>query len=164
MSAFHELATTRKGTAGEQIARRILERLGWIIYTPETKGPHPIDFLAWKGGKLRAFDVKTYPRRRWRDDTGIDAADLGKYRRFSATTATPVTILFVDAVEGMIYGASLATLAKNATIQDGKAYFPLSTMQVCHTLTPAELVAIGKPGERYADAPRYFTDATGHFG
>ena len=163
MSAFHELPTTRKGTAGEEIARRVLERMGWIIYTPETKGPHPIDFLAWKGGKLRAFDVKTYPRRARYNDTGIDAADLAKYQQFSATTATPVTILFVDVVESVVYGAGLDALAKNATIEGGKAYFPLSTMQVCHSLTPEEMAAIGKPGERYADAPRYFTDATGHF-
>jgi len=160
MNNFLQLPTTRKGYAGEAIAKNVIRRAGWTIYESTADVPHLVDFLCHKAGRLIAVDVKTYPRRASYPDTGIDARDFDKYREFAAAHNIPVHLVWVDEIEQAVYGNRLAHLARHATQDGGKVYFPLEAMKLHRHLFPDELDRLRDAGavdeERYRTCERHF--------
>lgn len=160
MSSFLQLPTTRKGYAGEDIARKVIRRAGWTVYESTADVPHLIDFVCEKAGRLIAVDVKTYPRRASYCDTGIDLADFEAYQAFEDGAGIPVHLVWVDEIEEAVYGHRLAHLSSYASHHAGKVYFPLSAMRLHRHLFLEELAQLRQAGavdeERYRTCERYF--------
>ena len=135
-----DLALT-KGEYAEGIVRLIFERRGYIIYQPTTKGAHSFDMLAIKNkSKCIALDVKAKGRRNDYPDTGINVAHYQTYLSFAKKHNLEFWLVFVDEMQGVIYGNELDSLNYPTTeqgkwssidyplIQNGIRYFPLSNM------------------------------------
>lgn len=154
MQTFHKLKTTKKGAIGERIIEQFLQKWRWR-YKAAPKQSHLVDFRAVTDkGEAVAVEVKTYPRRATRNDTGIDAADHKKYMAMECR----VLLLFVDQFEQMIYGQWLDQL--HVTAQDGnKVYFHLSYMKLVRALQAHEQAALSKYAldSRYKRTERYFS-------
>lgn len=142
---FADLATKKKGDAGEAIALQYFARRGYVAYPVGTDGPHPVDFMVYNpvSGKLIAVEVKTYPRLFSSKETGIDEADYKFYIDFEKQNGIEVWLLFVDAFEERMYGAFLSHLRPGARSAHGKKYFPLARFKRLPRLTPAELATLG---------------------
>ncbi len=156
---FSNLATTRKGTAGERFVADYLRGRGAIPYVPDLDGPHPFDFIVMHPDSKEPFivEVKTYPRLFSRPETGIDLADFHGYPVTAQRLGWPIYLLFVDVFERAVYGAYIHTLKPTAT-GHGKAYFSLNQFKLCTRLTgkqAALLPPIEQP-ERYKRTLRHF--------
>ena len=139
---FEELTTTRKGAIGERIVKRFLVSRGLTIYQVD-KQPHPIDFMVMNEKSEPYFvEVKTYPRRINKLDTGIDLADWYKYLQIGLKSV--VWLFFVDEIEGCCYVSSLSDLHSNNIIEGGKIYFPLGSFRVLFWLDRKHLIEIKK--------------------
>jgi hypothetical protein len=137
---FSELPTTKKGDIGEAIIKRILSGWNWQ-YKPAPPCAHVIDFEAVTDkGEALAVEVKTYPRRAYTNDTGIDAADFETYTGLD----TDVLLIFVDQFERCIYGERLSRLSAFAQYDGAKVYFPLHLFRVVRKLKPSELKQLNK--------------------
>lgn len=111
-----------KGAAGEAIVRAMLEAKGWVVYQPQTKGPHQFDMLCIKDKNAAiAFDVKAKARMNWAACTGINQTHFDEYDRFSARHNMPFWVVFVDERLGRIYGNSLTELERPVVV-DGISY------------------------------------------
>ena len=155
---FEELATTRKGDIGERIVKSYLTKREMTIYSTDS-GPHPIDFVAIdQAGKLFFVEVKTYPRRAKKSDTGIDLADWYKYAEIERIGV--VWLFFIDEFEGCCYVCSLSDLKRNNTTQGEKIYFDLSLFKVLFWLDRGDLNEIRKASkvnmEQYKGTKRHF--------
>ena len=118
---WEDRKTVKKGNIGEEITRQYLESKGYIIYKPLTEGPHSFDNLAIKG-KTNIFivEVKTKPRRKYYNDTGIDIRHYKTYREVSKKHNLKVFIFFIDEIQGLVYGNDLNNLIK--PVDDKKQY------------------------------------------
>lgn len=136
MSAFTDLPTTRRGEIGERLVLDRLRKQGYVIY-PAPPAAHLVDAFAWREGLTDAvaIEVKTYPRRRCCEDTGVDAADWSRYTAMS----TRVLLFFVDVVQRSIYYADVVDLEPCAAHEAGKVYFPLFLFQTFDRLTNNEI-------------------------
>lgn len=162
MNNFRQLPTTRKGEAGEQIAKKIFMDRGAFPYAPAIDGPHPIDFAVMsKKGNITLVDVKTYPRRYMAPQTGIDKADWESYQALHESTGLRVYLMFIDAFEQCIYGAGLDVLKPTAKVEGDKVYFDLCYLQPMAKLSAEGLSKIGpiKSPERYKGVTPFFEQA-----
>lgn len=142
---FSELRTTKTGTAGERIAKEILEYKGYKVFAPTSDESFPIDFVVMKqDGHQVDFvglvDAKTYPRCHSYERTGIDKKDFDTY--VGLLKFLPVTLIFIDAFERMAYALPLALEHSNATFGNGKAWFELDAMTPLCRLSATDLKAI----------------------
>jgi hypothetical protein len=123
---FLDRPTTRAGTLGERIARRLLEAKNYMVYTPdELDGAHPIDIVAINKDRLVALlcDVKAKPRRVHWPDTGIDMRHWLKYQCLGITHNVRVFLIFVDWEAGEVYGGFLDELERQREVKTGKGRF-----------------------------------------
>jgi hypothetical protein len=165
------MATTRanfdtakaKGEFGERIVRRWLEGRGFVVYKPETEGAHAFDALAIKDKeRCIALDVKAKARRNLYKDTGISERHYQTYAKFSQRHKMPFWVVFVDEMQGTIYGNSLGAL-NEAKVVDGVTYplnyngtrfWPLQNMVPIHELSYQEQEELARLSQRnYAYAP-----------
>lgn len=159
---FQALETTKKGNVGEYLVKNLIERSGWLIYQPAEDMPHLIDFICMKkdGAQIIAVDVKTYPRRYCCPDTGIDTRDFEKYQGFERESGIPVHLVFVDEIEQAVYGGRLRYLARYASPDGRKVYFPLERMRLHRHLFADELEEIRAVSttdvSRYRNTELYF--------
>lgn len=113
---WHDQVTTRKGDLGEAIAVDFLRNTGTVnaIYRPEDIGTaHNFDLvLDLIGGGQIIADVKTYSSRSIYRDTGINTEHENIYLRKQAEFGKKFFLIFVDNLEGRIYGAYLDDLLK----------------------------------------------------
>lgn len=130
-----ELKTVKKGNLGEKIIKKYLERKGCIVYKPITDKPHYFDYLATKDNKkLYIVEVKTKPRRKYYEDTGINIEHYDIYKNVAKKYNLKLFIFFVDEIEGAIYGNELNALCKEVEDkrypmkQKGIIYFHLDNM------------------------------------
>ena len=148
------------GAIGETIVADYLTSAGHYVYTSYAAGSHPFDYVVTDSTGVPQYvaEVKTYPRRAFFNDTGIDAADWDKYAHIAPRM--PLRLYFVDFFERCCYSIDLSEARKVAKRDAGKVYFPLSVCRFEFWLTPDQLSAIA-PGrlDRYANTKRYF-DAT----
>lgn len=165
------MATTRanfdtakaKGEFGERIVRRWLEQRGFVVYKPETEGAHAFDALAIKNKqRCIALDVKAKARRNLYKDTGISERHYQTYAQFSQRHKMPFWVVFVDEMQGTIYGNTLGALNEPKNV-DGVDYpmrlgetrfWPLENMIQIHELTYEEQEKLARLSQRnYAYAP-----------
>lgn len=141
---FADLKTTKKGRIGERIVRGLLEQWNWS-YKEAPNRSHAIDFMAINcEGDCIGVEVKTYPRRASKLDTGIDGADFTKYRQLRTNRCKDVLLIFIDQFERCIYGQWLSVLEQAAYREGGKVYFKLDRMRRVRWLTAAELSELSK--------------------
>jgi Holliday junction resolvase len=111
----------KKGEIGETIVKQYLEKNGMIVYEPKTDGAHAFDILAIKNKeKVCIVEVKTKPKRKFYNDTGIDITSFKTYEKVSKEHNLKLFIFFVDENEKKIYGNSLNELLKE--VEDKKKY------------------------------------------
>ena len=136
------MASVKKGDMGEAIVRRILSAKGLIIYECRQDRGHVVDFYCqYKGRRLFAVEVKTYPRRAFYDQTGIDEADYQVYLGL-LDQGVDVVIFWVDEFERGIYQNRISILKRFAQVSGGKVYFGLGAMRWVRRLTDQEVGAI----------------------
>ena len=150
---FTDLKTTKKGRIGERIVCELLEKWRWR-YKEAPNRSHLVEFVAETSrGERVAVEVKTYPRRAFKFDTGIDAADFEKY----SNMRMDVILIFIDQFERCIYGQRLSNL-QSGLHHKGKVYFRLDKMRLIRWLTVSELRQLSKHkiSACYEGRERYF--------
>lgn len=112
------------GLIGENIVKRFLERNGYVVYRPETKGrSHCFDMLVTLNKEsIFALDVKTKKRLNKWPATGVDQKSFEQYRNFENVCSIPFYLVFVDAMEMSVYGQSISVLEQGYKDVDGKIY------------------------------------------
>ena len=99
----------KKGDIGESLIRKYLLSKGYFLYDNSNEGPHPCDNIATKWDmNFRPLDIKTYPRRCYYADTGINYSHFLTY--FEANKDIPFYIIFVDDISKKVYGNKLTNL------------------------------------------------------
>lgn len=133
-----------KGDIGEKLVRRALRQKGYMLATFEPGQAHPCDNIVSKWDmQFRALDIKTYPRRSFFPDTGINYSHYEKYIK----SLNVFYLIFVDEIEKKVYGNKLEELDKQVFVNglqypyfDGhgdkrKVYFPLQSMEFYSNLS-----------------------------
>ncbi len=122
----------KKGAAGEVIVKGLFERKGWVVYRPETEGPHQFDILAIKDKvSAVAVDVKTKSRMNWYPATGVNQSHFEEYSRFSKKHLMPFWIIFVDEKQKTIYGNTISELEKPRCVD--RRNYPFIMVLKCGT-------------------------------
>lgn len=162
---FKSLATTRKGTAGEAIARDYFRKEGHQPYAPDFDGSHPVDFLIRNPIKrtLTAVEVKTYARRYVAPQNGMDLNDYERYQAFEREEGIKVYVIFVDPFEGAMYGAFLADLGEPDATTKGRVYFNLERFRLLKRLTSKEQKSLppSPVAEKYRRVIPFFSGGMG---
>ena len=80
-SNWNNKTSVKKGTIGENLTKQYLKNSGYIIYSPETGGPHPFDTLIVTPDKknIGVAEIKTKAKRMLYPDTGIDIRHYNDY-------------------------------------------------------------------------------------
>lgn len=104
----------KKGELGEKIIINLLEKKGWIVYTPYTKDKaHYFDILAtYRKERAIAIDVKTKARLNNWAAQGIDVRHYKQYKKFMETHNVPFYLVFIDDKCGDVHLADLDKLSK----------------------------------------------------
>lgn len=116
-----------KGEIGEQIVKDHLESKGWVVYKPQTPGPHCFDILALLNKKSAiALDVKAKSRLNKYPATGIDQRHFEEYKSFSEKHLMPFWVVFVDEMQKTVYGNTIAELEKEREVEGVKYPFVMN--------------------------------------
>lgn len=146
-----------KGEIGEQIVWRWLEKHGFIIYKHHTEGAHLFDAIAIKNkADCIAIDVKSKARRNHFPDTGVDERLYAQYKQFQIQHSITFWVVFVDEMQGTIYGNSLDKLDAPITmgsdsyplIEHGIRFWPLKNMVEIYKLNTAQVVNLKQQNQR----------------
>ncbi len=161
MVDWNDKEQVKKGNVGEKIIKLFLEKKGFIIYKPETEDKHAFDILAVKNKDLIIIaEVKSYPRRNYYEDTGLNLEHYQEYKNIINKYNLPIFLFFVDEMKGEIYGNWLTKLElpykinklTYPLIQKGstgdRIYFPLCHMITIDKLTNDEIKALKKHSTR----------------
>jgi len=150
-----------KGDIGEELVRRALRKKNYMLAFFEPGQAHPCDNIVTKWNmEFRALDIKTYPRRFYYPDTGINYSHYLKYIKIK----DPFYLIFVDDIEKKVYGNSLFELNKKTTVNEvsypfmqgsgdkKRIYFPLQNMEFYFGLPDDFCKELrGKSGGSYYD-------------
>lgn len=173
MESWGDRKTVQKGNIGEQIVRRYLEQLGFIVYQPVTSGAHAFDKLCISKDKKEIFiaEVKTKPHRLYYPDTGLDTRHLNEYRYIQNKYNVDVFLFFVDEVDKQVYGNTIRELEKPREVKDWLGniyhypkeewnqitYFPLVAMKSIGAIDAVEAEQLSNLSTRglydYRDTP-----------
>lgn len=146
-----------RGRIGEAWVREYLEASAMHVYAPGAVGRHPIDFFVVGADCVPwACDVKTYPRRAFFQDTGIDAADWKKYADIALNV--PVRVFFADAFERCVYSVEVPGTGPNVKESGGKVYVPLSSarFEFCLTEERVRVISSLDTGVSYRHTRLFF--------
>jgi len=129
-----------KGEYAEGIVRLLFEDRGYVVYQPTTSGAHAFDMMAIKDKKrCLALDVKAKARRNAYPDTGINEQHYQTYINFSRNHNMDFWVVFVDEMDGHIYGNEINSLNyPTPRIENSIRYFPLSNMKTLAALSDGE--------------------------
>ena len=143
MSNFTDKKQYKKGKIGEEEVKKWLKELKYIVFPTENDCPHDLDgFAMKKEGEVRLVEVKTYPRRLYYPDTGMNYNHYKICKEFDKD----VYMFFVDELEKKVYGNKLSILDQKCSynykdypsvevVKSGpkkgeeKIYFPLGKME-----------------------------------
>jgi hypothetical protein len=124
--AFCWNKNNRKGKIGEKIIKKFLEQKGYVVYSTSTPTSHAFDFLAVKNKeKAIIAECKTYPKRRFYNDTGIDVRHYYDYKNVFEKYKIPIFLFFIDDIKNEVYGNWLHELEKEYYDYDSKIKYPL---------------------------------------
>jgi hypothetical protein len=159
---FLQLKTSLKGAIGERIVDELMRRRGWRFqaWDKESGGSHTHDRTVFDPADRRLFgvEVKTYPRRAFRFDTGVNKEHYFEYCRLD-DSGLDVLILWADEEIGTVYGNFISQLRRehrNPRLRDRgisyprvepsvtgeKVYFSMHLMKKYGELTAAEIQEI----------------------
>ena len=151
---FNESSEFKKGRFGEDKIQKMLAKRGFTIYMPITAGSHPVDKIVFSKDKRKLIiaEVKTYPKRKLYNDTGINLSHYYDYKYINETYNIPIFLFFIDKSLNKIYGNFLTELVKPfnnypiiAETKTGKKiYFPLTNMLNLAELTEEESTELCK--------------------
>ncbi len=114
----------QKGYTGEKLILEHLTKRGYIVYSPAIGQRHPVDMICFnKKNYSDAFivEIKTKPKMRKYNATGIDCNHFMVYDEMQRVLNLPVFIFFVDFSLRRIYGNYLDELAKtHRQIEEGR--------------------------------------------
>ena len=120
MENWENKIQVKKGNYGEKIVRKYLESNGWIVYEPETSGPHAFDMLCVKDKeKIIIAEVKTKARMNKWNATGFNIKSLNEYSFIQKKYGIDIFIIFVDEFLKKVYGNKLSELIKPYKAKDG---------------------------------------------
>lgn len=120
MNNWNDKIQVKKGNYGEKLVKNYLESKGWVVYNPETDGPHGFDKLYVKDKKhLVIVEVKTKTRLNKWNATGFDIKDYEGYLFIQNKYGLEVFIFFVDEHLKSIYGNKLSVLKEKYIAKDG---------------------------------------------
>lgn len=128
MDNWNDKITVKKGNIGELIVDQELERRGFIIFKPTTKGAHGFDRLCVKDKRVAVIgETKTKAKREYYDDTGINYSHYLDYKRMFEKYNLDTLLFFVDEQMGKIYYNKLSVLdVQNVFLRNGKGLvYPL---------------------------------------
>lgn len=151
-----------KGNYAEDIINDYLEMLGYILYSPKTKGAHAFDRMAIKNkSEIIIAECKAKARRNKYPDTGIDLNNYKGYKNIQDKHNLKVFIFFIDEMIGKIYGNFINELEKEKTISGKKypsieptkygkeiIYFPLENMIDIKELTQEQILFLKQSSKR----------------
>ena len=152
---WQDRTTVRKGNLGEQIVHTHLENKGYVVYNPNTEGPHAFDKLAIRNKQdIIIAECKTKARRNYYPDTGIDYRHFTEYKYIEERYNIPVYLFFVDEMLKKVYGNELSVLEEPRKVcfvrngrqrvqqypltQNGIIYFPITVMEDIAPLTETD--------------------------
>ena len=154
----------KKGSVGERVVQRFLEKKGFVVYKAITQGAHAFDMLAIKGKKkLIVAEVKSKARRNFYPDTGINYRHYQEYKRIAENHNLPIFIFFVDEMMGKVYGNVLSVLEEPCQVKHngkilsypivsgGIIYFPLCKMKQVATLDESTIGELRNLSQRSYD-------------
>ena len=122
-------AKMKKGDYGELIVKQYLHKKGINTMSNDEQVPHPFDFLmfAKRNGEwtLVMSDVKTKPKMRQYNGTGIDVADFNLYLYLQQKFGMEMYLYFVDDTLGKCYGNYLNDLTKE--VKENGIVYPFTT-------------------------------------
>jgi len=146
---WHDRPEVKKGDFAEEIVHGFLERKGFIVYSPQTEGPHGFDRLAVKNKQQVVIaEIKAKARMKKYRCTGINIKSYNEYKYIEQKHNIPVFIFFVDEWMGKIYGNILSELEKevitdrtypNTNIKPGIIFFSLKNMKVISELNADQI-------------------------
>jgi Holliday junction resolvase-like predicted endonuclease len=125
----------KKGNIGEDIVLELLEKRGYIVYSPKTDGSHKIDYFAHNGSSKNVIccEVKTKRRMARYDQTGFNVSAYEHYNEMLIKHNIRTFVFFVDDFEGCIYGNWLDELGDGNIKGSGRdrvIVFNLSNMKM----------------------------------
>jgi hypothetical protein len=123
----------KKGNIGEDVVLNLLERKGYIVYTPITDGSHKIDYFAHNGKEKNVIccEVKTKRRMALYPETGFNLSAYDHYNDMLIKHNIKTFVFFVDDFEKCIYGNWLHELGdgkKRGSGRDSVIVFSLEKM------------------------------------
>jgi Holliday junction resolvase-like predicted endonuclease len=130
---WQEKIEVKKGNIGEELVAQMLEKNGFIVYSPKTDGSHNIDLIAHEctKGKLICCEVKTKKRLAKYAETGFNLSHYEGYKQMKERHNMDTYVAFVDEFERCIYGNWLHKLGEGkirGNGQDEVIVFPLQNM------------------------------------
>jgi hypothetical protein len=109
--SFNDRIETKKGTHGENLVRKHIEKQGWVVYRPVTDKAHSFDMLAIKDkNEVIIIEVKTKARMNKWPATGFDSRSLPNYEAMYLNHNIPVFVAFVDEQLKKAYAGNLHNL------------------------------------------------------
>lgn len=143
------------GEVGEQLVKEWLSDKGYSIYSPVAQDrPHWFDIMAHDPLKqnLVCIEVKTKPKMRSYNATGINVKSLREYQSLQEHHSINVLLFFVDTDLKEIYFGSLSELMErsvysnieypNFEIVNNIVLFPLEKMEAIKELSGSEIAEI----------------------
>ena len=113
---WHDKREVKKGDYGETLIKNLLEKHGYVIYSPVTDSSHCLDMFAYDGEQLLGVEVKTKPMCRKYPETGFDTRSYECYKKISAVNNLPVLVAFVDEDKCAIYGNYLSEFKRTTVV------------------------------------------------
>lgn len=147
---FRELNESKIGNLGEELVKKSLEKIGFVVYETRTEKSHPIDFICFDNlDNMFLFEVKTKPHRWSYDETGIDLRSWNRYKKLIEESCFKIYLYFVDEFEEKIYYISINKIINDKTkykirhddnAKRGIVYFYLKDMKIGRDLTNDEIL------------------------
>lgn len=129
MANWEDRVTVKKGNYGERMVRDYLSSKGWIVYEPQTEGPHAFDKLCVKDKQhIIIAEVKTKARMNKWNATGFNKKSYDEYIFIQNKYSIDIFIFFVDEMMEQIYGNKLSVLSKGYKAEDGQ--YPLEIKNI----------------------------------
>ena len=123
MESWENKPQVKKGTIGENKVQEYLEKNGWIVYKPDTGGPHAFDNLCVLDKKhFIIAEIKTKARMNKFEATGINTRHLKEYLFVSDKYKIEVFLFFVDEWLRKIYGNKLSILMQEYVNSKNEKY------------------------------------------
>lgn len=139
-------ARSAKGEYGEQVVRKLLTKWGYTVYEPQRDKPERCDIIAMRPTHdLVMVEVKTKEATIKYNSTGFAVKYYNRYSEILANPKNPeFRVVFVDANEGAIYGATFKHMVGKEKIFNDICFWDREIFSQYTKLMPRDIKAILK--------------------